>query len=111
VKVVGPTTTKEANKPLTFTRPFDPNFSVHLEVRGPGRMRVLINGKDISDPMNGQQTPDGLSTFWGYGSFGIRGLQPDPAPSPGTPVTVTIEPRDFQGPDWRIAVQPVVPGG
>ena len=111
VKVVGPTTTKEANEPLTFTRPFDPKFSVHLEVRGPGRMRVLINGKDISDPMNGQQTPDGLSTFWGYGSFGIRGLQPDPAPSPGTPVTVTIEPRDFQGPDWRIAVQPVVPGG
>ena len=31
---------------------------------------------------------------------------PAPAITPGTPVTVTIEPQGFQGPDWRVAVQP-----
>jgi len=75
VRVLGPTTTQEANKPLTFTRPFDPNLSLNLQVRGPGRMKVLTNGKDISEPMNSQQTPDKLLAFWGYEPGACRGVR------------------------------------
>ena len=100
------TTTQEANRPLTFTQPSDPNLSLNLAVRGPGRMRVLINGKDISERVGSPLTPDKFIAFWGYTSMGNDfPLDPDSATKPGAPVTVTIDPQDFQGPDWRIAVQ------
>jgi len=118
VRLLGPNTVWEANQPFTFTQPFDEKLSLNLQVRGPGRLRVLINGKDI-----GRQLDDWLLTegtfisFWGYtgAAFSILPLDPSvafanvdtaaPPLKPGTPVTVTIEPRDFQGPDWRIAVE------
>jgi len=37
-------------------------------------MKVLINGKDISEPMNSQQTPDKLLAFWGYEPGAATGL-------------------------------------
>ena len=118
VRLLGPNTASEANQPLTFTQPFDETLSLNLQVRGPGRLRVLINGKDI-----GRQLDDWLLTegtfisFWEYRPSGFSILPLDPSVTfnnvytaapplkPGTPVTVTIEPRDFQGPDWRIAVE------
>jgi hypothetical protein len=106
LRVLGPTTTQEANRPLTFTQPSAPNLSLNLQVRGPGRMRVLVNGKDISELVGSPLTQDKFIAFWGYTSTGINfPLDPDSATKPGAPVTVTIDPQDFQGPDWRIAVR------
>lgn len=122
VRVLGPTTVQEANKPLTFTQPFDPKLSLNLEVRGPGRMRVLFDGVDVSERIGPTLTQDRFISFWGYDGTASIGLPVDiasigasatipPPLKPGTPVTVTIEPQEFQGPDWRIAVQPIPPSG
>jgi len=124
VRVLGPKTAQEANKPLTFTRPFDPKLSLNLEIRGPGRIRVLINGKDITEWFGAASgTQDKFISSWGYDQGGLAfPLDPlgwaslrtgatGPTTKPGTPVTVTIEPQDFQGPDWRIAVEPNRPTG
>ncbi|MHB1474745.1 MAG: hypothetical protein ACYCV4_14195 [Dermatophilaceae bacterium] len=124
VRVQGPKTKQQANRPLTFTQPFDQNLGLSLEVRGPGRMRVLINGKDISDQVGPSLlTQDKFLSFWGYNAatFGIPfdpaffaspgpGIA-GPATKPGTPMTVTILPQDFQGPDWRVQVVRQPPTG
>jgi hypothetical protein len=116
VRVVGPKTAQEANSTLTFTQPFDPNLDLNLQVRGPGRMRVLINGKDFSGQIGDLlQTQDKFISFWGYNPVSYEFL-PDPATlfnphgtavpkTPrGAPVTVTIAAQDFHGPDWRVEV-------
>jgi hypothetical protein len=116
VRVVGPKTAQEANKTLTFMQPFDPNLDLNLQVRGPGRMRVLINGKDFSGQIGDLlQTQDKFISFWGYNPVSYEFL-PDPATSfnphgtavpktpRGAPVTVTIAAQDFHGPDWRVEV-------
>jgi len=123
VRVLGPKTAQDANKPVTFTQQADPKLVLNLVVRGPGRMRVLFDGVDVSRQVGGSWlTQDKLISFWGYdGTVGFE-LPFDVAPlgasatippplKPGTPVTVTIIPQDFQGPDWRIAVQPSPPPG
>jgi hypothetical protein len=89
---------------------------VNLQVRGPGRMRVLINGKDITAQIGDSlQTQNKFISFWGYNpvSYGFP-LDPatffdpigtaGPKTPPGAPVTVTIAAQDFQGPDWRVEV-------
>jgi hypothetical protein len=118
VQVLGPKTAQEANRALTFTQPFNQNLALSLQVRGPGRMRVLINGKDISAQIGDlMQTQDTFISFWGYDPANFEfPLDPaiafDPngtmgaATPPGAAVTVTIAPRDFQGPDWRVEVAP-----
>ncbi len=118
VRVLGPKTAQEANKPVTFTQPFDPKLMVNLQIRGPGRIRVLINGKDVSRQVGAWHPLDKFISSWGYDQGGLAfPLDPlgwasprtgatGPTTKPGTPVTVTIEPQDFQGPDWRIAVEP-----
>jgi len=125
VRVLGPKTVQEANKPVTFTQPFDPKLFLELQFRGPGRIRVLINGNDITEQIGASMlTQDKFISSWGYGSQGGSGFPLDPlmwaalrsgatgpTTKPGTPVTVTIIPQDFQGPDWRIAVQPSPPPG
>jgi RNA polymerase sigma-70 factor (sigma-E family) len=112
VRVLGPTTTQEANKPLTFTQPSGPNLSLNLQVRAPGRMRVLVNGKDISERVGPTLTPDKFIAFWGYGVTGMDiPLDADSATKPDAPVTVTIDPQDFQGTDWRIVVHSNPPNG
>ncbi|MEO6143575.1 MAG: hypothetical protein ABIP19_06295 [Dermatophilaceae bacterium] len=120
VRILGPKTAQEANKLVTFTQPSDPKLLLHLQIRGPGRLRVLINGKDVTRRIAASMlTEDRFITSWGYdrpAGFQIP-LEPEPFASlstgtaapptkPGTPVTVTIEPQDFVGPDWRIVVQP-----
>ena len=117
VRVLGPKTAQEANKAVTFTQPFDPKLMVNLQIRGPGRIRVLINGKDVSRQAP-PYPPDKFISSWGYDQGGLafpldpsgwaspRAGATGPTTKPGTPVTVTIEPQDFQGPDWRIAVEP-----
>jgi len=121
VRVLGPKTAQEANKPVTFTQPFDPKLMVNLQIRGPGRIRVLINGKDVNRQVGASYPPDKFISSWGYDQGGLAfPLDPlgwaalrtgatGPTTKPGTPVTVTIEPQDFQGPDWRIAVEPNPP--
>jgi len=115
VQTLGPTTVLEANTPLTFVQPFDPKLALNLQYRGPGRIRVLINGKDISAQIEGTMAQDRFVNIWDYHHSGFDfSLDPavwyDPTGStglttpPGSPVTVTIEPQDFQGPDWRITV-------
>jgi len=123
VRVLGPVTAQEANKPVTFTQPFDPKLMVNLQFRGPGRIRVLINGKDVSRQVGASYPPDKFISSWGYDQEG-RAFPLDPSvwasprtgatgptTKPGTPVTVTIQPQDFQGPDWRIAVESNRPTG
>ena len=115
VQELGPTTALEANTPVTFTQPFDPKLALNLQYRGPGRIRVLINGKDITALLQVALTQDKFVNIWDYHQSGFDfSLDPavwyDPTGTSGlgTPlgsaVTVTIIPRDFQGPDWRIAV-------
>jgi len=122
LRVLGPKTAQEANKPLTFTQPFDSKLILNLQVRGPGRMRVLFDGVDVSKPIGGYGlTQDRFISFWGYGGATfelpfdsaslVASVTTPPPLKAGIPVTVTIEPRDFQGPDWRIAVQPSPPTG
>ena len=123
VRVLGPVTAQEANKPVTFTQPFDPKLMVNLQFRGPGRIRVLINGKDVSRQVGASDPPDKFISSWGYDREGFAfPLDPSvwaspgtgatgPTTKPGTPVTVTIQPQDFQGPDWRIAVESNRPTG
>jgi len=116
VRVLGPATADAANKPLTFTQPFYPDQELYLEVRGPGRMRVLINGKDVGErvPLS-TTTADGLLSFWAYQTegheFSFFSSPTGPEPERGTPVTVRIVPQDFRGPDWRIAVVRAPPNG
>jgi hypothetical protein len=116
VRVLGPKTAQEANRALTFTQPFDAHLDLILQGRGPGRMRVLINGKDISARIGDSlQTQDKFVSFWGYHPVGFEfSLDPaaffDPqgtaglATPPGAPVSVTIAAQDFQGPSWRVEV-------
>jgi hypothetical protein len=124
VRVLGPKTAQEANKPVTFTQPFDPKLFLNLLFRGPGRIRVLINGKDITEQIGGPWlAQDKFISSWGYDQEGfafpldplgwaaLRSGATGPMTKSGTPVTVTIEPQDFRGPDWRIAVQPNRPTG
>jgi hypothetical protein len=123
VRVLGPKTAQEANRALTFTQPFDAHLGLNLQGRGPGRMRVLINGKDISAQIgDSMQTQDKLISFWGYDPLGFEfPLDPatffDPqgtaglATPPRAPVTVTIATQDFQGPDWRVEVAPLPGNG
>ena len=123
VRVLGPKTAQEANKPVTFTQPFDPKLMVNLQIRAPGRIRVLINGKDITEQIGASYPPDRFISSWGYDQEGpafpldplgwasLRTGATGPTTKPGTPVTVTIEPQDFLGPDWRIAVEPNRPTG
>jgi len=108
LKFMEPTTTQDANKPLTFTQPSGPNLSLNLAVRGPGRIRVLVNGKDISELVGPPLTQDKFIAFWEYAMTDINfPLDPDSTTKAGAPVKVTIDPQDFQGPDWQIAVQSV----
>jgi hypothetical protein len=124
VRALGPKAAQEANKPVTFTQPFDPKLMVNLQFRGPGRIRVLINGKDITEQIGAPSlAQDKFISSWGYDQEGfafpldplmwaaLRSGATGPTTKPGTPVTVTIQPQDFQGPDWRIAVQPNRPTG
>jgi hypothetical protein len=128
VRVLGPKTVQEANKPVTFTQPFDPKLFLNLLFRGPGRIRVLINGNDITEQIGAPYlAQDKFINSWEYDDRGGSGFpldplmwaalrsgaadRPGPTTKPGTPVTVTIIPQDFQGPDWRIAVQPNPPPG
>jgi hypothetical protein len=49
------------------TQPFDAQLDLILRGRGPARMRVLINGKDISARIGDSlQTHDKFVSFWGY---------------------------------------------
>jgi hypothetical protein len=116
VRVLGPATADAANKPVTFTQPFYPDQELYLEVRGPGRIRVLINGKDAGERVPLSPTNAGnLLSFWAYQSEGMEfpffSPPTDPEPGRGTPVTVKIIPQDFRGPDWRIAVVRRPPDG
>ena len=115
VQELGPTTALEANTPGSFTQQFDPKLALNLQYRGPGRIRVLINGKDITAQLQGALTQDKFVNIWDYHHSGFDfSLDPvvwfDPPGTSGSltlldsPVTVTIEPQDFQGPDWRITV-------
>jgi len=77
VRVLGPKTAQEANRALTFTQPFDAHLDLILRGRGPGRMRVLINGKDISARIGDSlQTQDKFVSFWGYDPVGFEFPRP-----------------------------------
>ena len=115
---LGPTTAATANEAITVGWPYDPKRVVTLDVRGPGRLRVLLNGNNISSFL-GQSLPvrDGYVTYWDYNSSGISfPLNPEvaslvtgvavPVTRPGAQVMLTIIPQDFTGPDWRVSYQP-----
>jgi hypothetical protein len=47
-QVQGPTSAANANNPLSIEWPYDPKSNLVLQVRGPGRLRVLLNGYTVS---------------------------------------------------------------
>jgi len=126
VRVVGPQTSAAANKPLTFTQPFDAALTLTLQFRGPGRIKVLINGRDIGPELfrsglDGVSRPlqeDGAISMWDYTSSDFT-FPLDPGfrapneltPRKGTPLRVTIIPTGFNGPDWRAEVLRQPPNG
>jgi hypothetical protein len=92
-EIQGPTSAASANNPLSIGWPYDPKSRLVLEVRGPGRLRVLIDGSNISAgiadcpfmgcaSLNGKtinvgatsawSTPlrDGYLTYWSYEQVG-----------------------------------------
>lgn len=127
VRVLGPKTAEDSNKSITFEMPYDEKLLVDLQFHGPGRVRLLIGGTDVSEQI-GRSTPAGDKLFasWGYDGTAFQfPLDPTipvlgdpsgdpfggPLPTaaaarlrPGTPVTVTVAPQDFVGPDWRVVV-------
>jgi hypothetical protein len=118
----GPSTVADANKALSMSFPYNPKWNVGLEVRGPGRLRVLIDGINVSGSIGGSRMPvrDGYLTKWDYDSVGASfPLDPTMAPwppagswtsgppiKPGTQVSLVIIPADFTGPDWRVTYGP-----
>jgi hypothetical protein len=66
-QVQGPTSAADANNPLSIGWPYNPKSNLVLQVRGPGRLRVLLNGYNISP------------AFANPCSFG----RPDPCSNPG----------------------------
>lgn len=87
-QIQGPTSAANANNPLSVGWPYDPKSRLVLQVRGPGRLRVLLDGNNISaglaDPcFLGIRSPgscsnigaaaawatplrDGYLTYWNY---------------------------------------------
>lgn len=114
--IIGPTSAAEANKAVTMSLPHNPKRELLLEVRGPGRLMVLINGNNISDLIGGP-TPvrDGYLTYWNYDALGntfpldpqfaALGGAAGPLTKPGAQVALVIIPQDFTGPDWRLTYQ------
>ncbi len=110
----GPTTVADANTSLTMSFGYDPKRALLLEVRGPGRLRVLIDGLNVSTEIAGSSgVRDGYVAFWAYSSAGSLEFPLDPrlaAPSgalisparPGASVSLTVIPEGFVGPDWRV---------
>jgi len=135
LRVLGPKTMLEANQPLTFTQPCEPLLVFKLQARGPGRMQLVVDGLDVSrwmedpwpvDPsMSFLWSDDPWSqdrwfedpwryakTFWEYTRMATTYSLPTClATKPGTPMKVRINPEGFQGPDWRIVVEPPAPNG
>ncbi len=116
----GPSTVAGANKALTMSFPYNPKWDVELEMHGPGRLRVLIDGTNVSGSlMTDMRLParDGYLTTWDYNQNGA-GFPLDPTitppgawPSgppikPGTQMSLVIIPADFTGPDWRVSYGP-----
>lgn len=118
----GPSTVADANKALSMSFPYNPKWDVQLDVRGPGRLQVLIDGINVSGSIGGSRMPvrDGYLTKWDYDSVGASfPLDPTMAPwppagswtsgppiKPGTQVSLEIIPADFTGPDWRVSFGP-----
>lgn len=114
--IIGPTSAADANKAVTMSLPYNPKRELLLEVRGPGRLMVLINGNNISDLIGGP-TPvrDGYLTYWNYDALGNTSpLDPQfaalggaagPLTKLGAQVALVIIPQDFTGPDWRLTYQ------
>jgi len=129
-QIQGPTSAANANDALSIGWPYDPRSRLVLEVRGPGRLRVLINGNNISAGiLNGStatawswSTPlrDGYLTYWTYEQVDTAfPLDPQivtlpgatfPVPKLGAMVSLVIIPQDFTGPDWRVIYEPLVKG-
>jgi hypothetical protein len=87
-QVQGPTSAANANNPLSIEWPYDSKSNLVLEVRGPGRLRVLLDGYNISPALTNPcflflrspggcsnpgsatswATPlrDGYLTYWNY---------------------------------------------
>jgi len=119
----GPSTVADANKALSISFAYNPKWNVGLEVRGPGRLRVLIDGFNVSSSIPaGMRMPvrDGYLTAWDYGMVGtafpldptitpwphLEGMTSGPPIKPGTQVSLVIIPADFTGPDWRVTYGP-----
>jgi hypothetical protein len=57
-QVQGPTSAANANNPLSIGWPYNPKSKLVLQVRGPGRLRVLMNGYNISAALATSCWPD-----------------------------------------------------
>lgn len=112
-------TMTDANKALSMLFAYNPKWDVQLDLRVPGRLRVLIDDVNVSGSIGGSMLPlrDGYLTKWDYDSVGTSfPLDPtftpwapttsEPPIEPGTQVSLVIVPADFTGPDWRVTYGP-----
>jgi hypothetical protein len=111
----GPNPHASPNDPRTITVPYEKGMGASLQARGPGTLRLTINGgsvdlscgpaSTITACISDQPVGETWST-WGYGQA-EAGLWFDSLPGlvVGQPVTVTVHPSHFVGDDWRIGLK------
>lgn len=120
--VAGPKLAAQANSPLTVDVPFTKARVIQLDVHGPGRAKVTVNGLPLDF---GPSLPDLLRIEDGWAEFfeyltgeGASTVLDPRTPfgrsvlGRGQPVRITVTPEGFAGPDWRLVVAPrsCVPG-
>ena len=113
--VRGPAQPSEANTPITVRVPFRTQLTISLEVHGPGRLKLALNGLPVDFGRGGwgmASDAEGYAEFFDYVNNG-DGVDIDPQSAfgkqvlaRGTPLRVTVTPDGFVGPDWRVVVAP-----
>ena len=111
----GPNPQASPNDARTITVPYEEGMGVAFQVRGPGTLRLTVNGQGVD---LGCGYPSTLTTCipdqpigetfstWGYG-LADAGQWFDSLPGlvVGQPITITVHPSHFVGDDWRLGLE------
>lgn len=114
VLIAGPADPAAPNVRRSITVPYQERMGVAVELRGPGRVTLGLNGRGVNlycgDPgriafcVPEQLVGDTLTT-WAYGraTAGVY-FDNEAGMEVGKPLTITVDPSSFQGDDWRVVV-------
>ena len=107
--VVGPAAGEDPNTPRGATILGDqPGRYVTVEGRGPGRLKVTVNGKPVhgGTPAGPLRDDDGWLEFFDFVHVGTTietATFTQGAVTPGK-LQIAVTPEGFAGPDWRVVV-------